>query len=151
MEANERKTVAEWPADAMARLIFPNGIRKIYPKLKDPKEQDAAMSWLGRYILTGEDRENYKVQEYLKILLKDEVSHDFRKQRANTENGRRGGSQTQANRKRASSEAEANDKPTESQAKANKKQTKTLAFSSLSQKRKRRREKKRTRKREKKR
>lgn len=119
MEANVKETRADWPADGMATLIFPNGLRKIYRKLKDPKEQDAVMSWLGRYILTGEDRENYKVQEYLKILLKDEVSRIFRKQKANTENGRRGGSQTQANRKRTPSEAEANAKRMESEAEAN--------------------------------
>lgn len=119
MEANVKETRADWPADGMATLIFPNGLRKIYRKLNDPKEQDAVMSWLGRYILTGEDRENYKVQEYLKILLKDEVSRIFRKQKANTENGRRGGSQTQANRKRTSSEAEANDKRTASEEEAN--------------------------------
>lgn len=126
MEANEKETRAEWPADGMATLIFPNGLRKIYRKLKDPKEQDAVMSWLGRYILTGEDRENYKVQEYLKILLKDEVSRIFRKQKANTENGRRGGSQTQANRKRTSSEAEANDKRTASEEEANEERTSSI-------------------------
>lgn len=130
MEANEKKTVAEWPADAMASLILPNGFRQIYRKLRDPKEQDAVSAWLCRYIVTGEDRANYNAQEYLKILLKDEVLHTFKKQRAFAANGAKGGrprkangnpteSQTKANEKPTESQAEANGKPTESQAKAN--------------------------------
>lgn len=123
MEANVKETRAEWPAEAMASLILPNGFRQIYRKLRDPKEQDAVSAWLCRYIVTGEDRANYKAHEYLKILLKDEVLRIFKKQRANTENGRRGGSQTQANRKRTSSEAEANDKRTASEEEANEERT----------------------------
>ncbi len=133
MEANVKETRAEWPADAMASLIFPNGLRKIYGTLKDPKGQDAVMAWIGRYILTGEDRPNYKVEEYLKILLKDEVARIFKRQRTNAEKGARGGrppkasqkpteSRTKAEAKPAESQTDASGKPTESQAKADGKQ-----------------------------
>jgi len=115
MEANVNETRAEWPADGMATLIFPNGLRKIYRKLKDPKEQDAVMSWLGRYILTGEDRENYKVQEYLKILLKDEVSRIFGKQKACSANAEKRWRAKNAKTMPAESKADANPMPTECQ------------------------------------
>lgn len=118
MEANEKKTVAEWPADAMASLILPNGFRQIYRKLRDPKEQDAVSAWLCRYIVTGEDRANYKAQEYLKILLKDEVLRIFKKQRAFAANGAKGGRPRKANGNPTESQTKANEKPTETQAEA---------------------------------
>lgn len=118
MEANVKETRAEWPADGMASLIFPNGLRKIYGTLKDPKGQDAVMAWLGRYILTGEDRKGYKVPDYLKILLKDEVSRIFKRQRMNAEKGARGGRPQKADKKPTESQEKAERKPDESQTEA---------------------------------
>lgn len=118
MEANVKETRAEWPADGMASLIFPNGLRKIYGTLKDPKGQDAVMAWIGRYILTGEDRKGYKVPDYLKILLKDEVSRIFKRQRMNAEKGARGGRPQKADKKPTESQEKAERKPDESQTEA---------------------------------